>query len=321
MRVTVILCTYNRCQSLAQALESACALTMPDSDTWEVLVVDNNSTDATRELVNGFCRRYPDRFRYLFESRQGKSHALNSAVREARGDVLAFLDDDVVVDPAWLHHLVAPLKGKQWAGVGGRTLPEQGFSPPPWLSLDSSYALGPLAIFDLGLDPAELKEPPFGNNMAFKKGMLEKYGGFRTDFGPPPSKVRGEDTDFGRRVLAAGERLSYQPLAVVYHAIPKTRVRREYFLAWWFTKARADLRESGRAPRSNWSVGGIPLVLFRRLAIWTLRWIIAAPQAKRFSCKVNVWLVSGQIVEYFRQSLDKTTQPQARFPTGPELFD
>ena len=89
MKTTVILCTYNRCESLAKVLASAACLELPKSVDWEVLVVDNNSSDGTGEVVEEFCRRYPGRFRYLFEPRQGKSHALNAGIREAHGDVIA----------------------------------------------------------------------------------------------------------------------------------------------------------------------------------------------------------------------------------------
>ena len=123
MKITIILCTYNRCGSLAKALQSASALRLPDSDEWEVLVVDNNSSDKTREVVEEFRGRYPGRFRYLFEPQQGKSYALNAGVREARGDVLAFTDDDVTFEPMWLQNLTASLRTGEWAGAGGRTLP------------------------------------------------------------------------------------------------------------------------------------------------------------------------------------------------------
>src|SRR5208282_2321290 len=91
LNITVILCTYNRCQSLARALDSVAAQTFSESVEWEVLVVDNNSRDQTRDVAEDFCRRYPGRFRYLFEPRQGKSYALNAGIREARGDILALL--------------------------------------------------------------------------------------------------------------------------------------------------------------------------------------------------------------------------------------
>ena len=107
MKVTVILCTYNRCGSLVRALESVAASQLPPSVEWEVLVVDNNSTDQTREVVADFARRHAGRFRYVFEARQGQSHARNAGIQEAAGDVLAFTDDDIRVEPTWLAKLSA----------------------------------------------------------------------------------------------------------------------------------------------------------------------------------------------------------------------
>lgn len=101
MKITVILCTYNRCRSLAKALESVAASQVPASVDWEVLVVDNNSGDQTRQVVENFSTRSPDRFRYLFEPKPGKSHALNSGIRESSGENLVFMDDDVTVEPTW----------------------------------------------------------------------------------------------------------------------------------------------------------------------------------------------------------------------------
>jgi len=120
MKITVILCTFNRCQLLVNALESVARSTLPDSVDWEVLVVDNNSSDRTSQVVKSFSQRYPGRFRYLFELRAGKSRALNAGIQEARGNVLAFIDDDVVVEPTWLHNLTVNLNNGEWAGAGGR---------------------------------------------------------------------------------------------------------------------------------------------------------------------------------------------------------
>jgi len=302
MKITVILCTYNRCRSLAKALESASAVQLPESDEWEVLVVDNNSTDKTREVVENFCRQYPSRFRYLFEPRQGKSHALNAGIREAHADVLAFTDDDVTVDPAWLQHLTASLDDAHWAGAGGRILPQKTFSPPPWLSLAEPHALGPLAVFDPGPDTVELSEAPFGANMAFQRGVFDKHGGFRTDLGPRPgSEIRSEDSEFAYRLMTAGEHLRYERSAVVYHEVPDSRLQKKYFLNWWFDKARADIRAFG-VPHTKWRLKGIPLFLFRRLSVWTLRWLSALDPARRFSRKLKVWIVAGQIQESYRQA-------------------
>jgi len=281
-------------------LDSIIAQIVPEPIGWEILVVDNNSSDQTRDVVEDFCLRYPRRFRYLLERQQGKSYALNAGIREARGDILAFTDDDVTVEPTWLNSLTSALHGSEWAGVGGRVLPDRSFSSPRWIPRENLYPLGPLAMFDLGLEVDRLAEPPFGNNMAFRKQMFEKYGGFRTDLGPQPgSEIRSEDTEFGRRVLDGGERLRYEPSAVVYHAVPESRVRKKYFLRWWFDKARADIREVGIPLDVKWCVAGIPLILFRRLAVWTLRWILAVEPSRRFSCKLNVWIVAGQIQESY----------------------
>ena len=315
MKITVILCTYNRCQSLAKALESAAALRLPVSVEWEVLVVDNNSSDQTREVVEGFCRRHGGHFRYLFERKQGKSYALNAGIREAQGNVLAFTDDDVTVEPKWLQNLTASLNDGEWVGAGGRTFPERTFSAPRWLGLEGRYALGPLAIFDLGAEARELTEPPFGNNMAYRREVFEKYGGFRTELGPRPgSEIRSEDTEFGQRLLSAGERLRYEPCAIVYHAVPASRIQKSYFLTWWFDKARADIREFGVPTDTRWFVAGIPLYLFRRLAVWTLRWMCAVKPSQRFFSKRQVWCVVGTILECFRQS-----RAAQRFPAQERL--
>jgi len=309
MKISVILCTYNRCRSLAKALDSIAASTLPNSVEWEVLVVDNNSSDRTREVVEEFCNRHAGRFRHLFEPKEGKSRALNAGVRHARGDILAFTDDDVTVEPTWLQNLTAALYNGEWVGSGGRTLPKRSFLPPRWLALEGRYALAPLAMFDLGNDVCELTETPFGNNMAYRKEMFEKYGGFRTDLGPCPGSrnpQKSEDSEFGCRLLAAGEQLRYEPSAVVYHAVPEGRVQKEYFLAWWFDKARADIRAFGIQPCTKLCVAGIPLVLFRMLAVWTLRWMVAVAPARRFSCKLKVWGLAGQIVECYHQPFTRT---------------
>jgi glycosyltransferase involved in cell wall biosynthesis len=305
MKISVILCTYNRCQSLATALGSVAASDLPGSVGWEVLVVDNNSKDRTREVVEDFSRRYPGRFRYLFEPRQGKSHALNSGIREARGEVLAFMDDDVTVDPAWLQNLTANLYNGEWAGAGGRILPEQNFSPPPWLAIEGPYAMGGvLALFDRGDKPGELDWAPYGTNMAFRREMFEKYGGFRTDLGPTPaSEIRGEDTEFGRRLIAARQRLRYEPSAVVYHPVAENRLHKQYFLTWWFDFGRSLVREWGRGP----DIWGIPQPYFSMLktgttalAGITLRWMLALKPRRRFFYKALVWRTAGEIAEFYR---------------------
>jgi glucosyl-dolichyl phosphate glucuronosyltransferase len=307
MKITVILCTYNRCQSLPWALDSLAASRLPADIVWEVLVVDNNSSDQTQAIVQDFSRRYPGRFRYIFEPHPGKSFALNRGIQEAKGDVLVFTDDDVTAEPMWLQNLTASLNNGEWAGAGGRTLLAHPFSPPRWLTLvgpdNLGYVLAPL--FDRGQQQCELREAPYGANMAFRKVMFEKHGLFRTDLGPRPGdEIREEDTDFGRRLLAAADRLRYEPSAIVYHPIPENRVHKSYFLARFFDTGRAILRQSTPGP----DVLGISrrcFTFFRlistQLPIAILQWVLSPSRKHRFHQKCETWKTVGQIIESYRQ--------------------
>jgi glucosyl-dolichyl phosphate glucuronosyltransferase len=310
VNVTVIVCTFNRSELLANALASVASSILPGSVKWEVLVVDNNSNDQTRAVVEEVSRQHPGRFSYLFEANQGKSLALNSAIQNARGDVLAFMDDDVTVESTWLRKLTAPLESEEWAGVGGRILAAEAFYAPRWFRLDEPFDLGgPLfAHFDLGDQPGELNRPPYGANMAFKKSMFGSYGGFRADLGPRPgSAIRNEDTEFGRRLIAGGERLYYEPSAVVYHPVPQERIQKKYFLGWWFDYGRAEICEIGRKP-GIWGVSrryfSIPKLFGTVLVMRAIRWTLTLNPQRRFFWKTRVWTAAGQILEIHRQWRD-----------------
>jgi glycosyltransferase involved in cell wall biosynthesis len=306
--VTVILCTYNRCQDLTGALESIARSQMPNSVAWEVLVVDNNSTDGTRAVVEDFCRRYPGRFRYLFEPRPGKSYALNAGIDSATGEILAFVDDDVTVEPRWLRNLTGDLQSGEWAGAGGRILPASAFTPPRWFSWE--HCAGTLcAYFDMGDQAGELDldHLPYGANMAFRKDAFKKYGGFRLDLGPRPhSQLRSEDVELARRLLKAGERLRYEPLAVVYHPVPQGRIEKTFFLSWWFDFGRASIIERDEHP----DVCGIPwdvLSLMRRclhMSAMALRWTFARTSRMRFFWRCMLWKQAGMITELSRRLFD-----------------
>jgi glycosyltransferase involved in cell wall biosynthesis len=271
---------------------------MPDGMTWEVLVVDNNSTDRTREIVEEFSRRYPGRFRYLFEPRAGKSYALNAGITQAKGDVAAFMDDDVTVAPDWLQNLTAPLADGAFACTGGRVAPVWKTDPPHWLGRDGWVLAGPLVSFDRGEQGCRLEECPVGTNMAFPLRVFQQYGGFRVDLGPTPhNEIRNEDSEFVRRLLKAGEQLYYVPSAVVYHPVTEDRLNQRYFLTWWFDKARSEIRELGVPRDQGWLIGGIPLNTFRRLLRWSMQWTVTLNSRSRFECKLKVWYAVGLMAE------------------------
>lgn len=298
--ISLILCTYNRCPGLAKTLESVAASTLPDSVGWDVLVVDNNSKDRTREVIEDFCRRYPGRFHYMFVPQQGRSHALNAGIQAARGDILAFTDDDVTVEPDWLENLTAPLDDNKWSGTAGKISLGIDFSPPRWLAIRGAFDLaGCLAQFNPGDNPAELTTAPFGANMAFRKSMFEKYGTFRTDLGHKGSSlICNEDTEFAERLMADGERLCYVPSAVVSHRVPPERLTKGYFRAWWFAHGRSVARQAGKQ-FPLWKILLNDLGQFERKMHWMFsvnrRWFLS-PQG-RFFCEVHAIQTVGRIVE------------------------
>jgi glycosyltransferase involved in cell wall biosynthesis len=309
MSLTVILCTYNRCESLKATLNSLATSVLPQSVEWEVLIVDNNSKDRTQAVVSEFCLRHPGRFRYIFEVQQGLSNARNTGIREARGKILAFVDDDVTVEPSWLQNLTANLYDGQWAGAGGRILPPLSFSPPPWLTLRGPWGQGGAlcAQFDFGDTPAELKEEaPYGTNMAFRKEMFEKYGDFRIDLGRCGGGLIGnEDIEFGRRLMAAGERLHYEPSAIVYHSIAVERLNKKYFRVYWFAFGRAQMREKG--PRTKvWGIPrcyfSLPNIALRILLPEVLRWLVNRDPNERFSRQCRAWCTAGTLAEVWNQA-------------------
>jgi glycosyltransferase involved in cell wall biosynthesis len=296
MNVTVIVRTYNRCQELPHAPSSAAASRLPRSVAWEVLVVDNNSNDQTREVVEDFCRRYPGRFRYLFEPQQGLSGARNAEIRESRSEILAFTDDDATIEPDWLWNLTSALHSGEWTGAGGRNVPVWPKPLPSRLSVADADTLGPFVAFDLGTEAGPLTRPPCGTNMAFRREAFEKYGDFRTDLGRSCSNLRGrEDLEFANRLLARGERLRYERGAVVRHPVPESRMKKSYVLTWWYWYGRSEVSESG-PPDAKWLIRGVPLYLLRRFLRWTLQSKISIGAARRFSCQRSVWYIAGTIV-------------------------
>lgn len=317
MQATLIICTHNRCETLARALQSVSESRMRSDSDWEVLVVDNGSQDRTREVVEGLMNRKPGLFTYLFEPRRGKSHALNTGIQHARGEILVFTDDDLTFAPTWLANLISAFQEQQWAGAGGRTLPILQAPIPRWLALNGLYGFGGIlaAVFDLGDQPCQLKKAPFGANMAYRRAMFEKYGGFRTDLGPGSSAKAprtNEDTEFGRRLMRNGELLLYVPNAVAYHPLITERVNKRYCLEWWFDHGRACARESLEKP----AVFSIPRRHLRSIkAVVTLlvpsfvKWMCARDPVRRFYMRCHVWTAMGQIFEWQHEGKFGRNQP------------
>lgn len=304
--ISLIVCTYNRCESLANALESVARSVVPDSIAWEVLVIDNNSRDKTKEAVEQFVSRFPGRFYYIFEPKQGLSNARNAGIAAANGRAIAFTDDDVTVHPDWLRNLTKPLLDDKCVGTAGRILLGE-FQAPTWLGTSGPGSLvGALAHFDRGNQLTFLDEPPFGASMAFQRSVFQRFGGFRTDLGRSGKNLIGnEDTEFGNRLLSANQRILYVPSAVIYHPVIEERLRKQYFLTYHFDQGRALIRERGdRAPvgfvpRSFISISNRVLKILPRRVWW---WIKEPNPQIRFFNRCRVWNTAGEIVEICHRS-------------------
>ncbi len=298
--ISVIICTHNRAASLVETLRSLAQMAVPAWLSWELLVVDNNSTDGTRKATEEFATISGLRVRYLFEARQGKSFALNAGIVMAKGQILAFTDDDVQVDRNWLSAMWHVFEASDCIGVGGRIVATWNRPKPTWLEEEGPYRLMAVIVkFDLGEDSCALEVPPFGANMAFKRVAFEKYGLFRVDLGPGAGRRRlagGEDTEIGRRMMSAGEKLIYAPDAMVFHPVEPHRARRRYFQTWYFNYGRAEIRCSGWTSETR-RYFGIPRYLFRELATDIFRWCVSFNRKRRFYYKLQAYLAAGAISE------------------------
>lgn len=270
---------------------------MPTSFEWEVVIVDNNSTDQTAEIVQDYSSRYAGRFRYLFERQQGLSFARNAGVRESHGEIVVFTDDDVIVEPTWLWNLVTSLQNNESAGAAGRIVPIWSRPKPRWMDLENPNVSGLVVAFDLGPVALPLKETPFGANMAFRRRVFDIYGGFRTDLGRSGANLLcSEEKEFCQRLLAGGEHLLYEPSAVVHHPVPEERMQKSYLVAWWYGYAISEVRVTGPRTEGKWCLYGVPLRSFCSLGRWSMQWLISIGELRRLECRRNMSLVAGTIV-------------------------
>jgi glucosyl-dolichyl phosphate glucuronosyltransferase len=240
IKATVAVCTYNRCDSLADTLESFRRLVVPDGLAWDIVVVDNNSKDHTRDVVARFAATSPTSVRYVFEPRQGLSHARNRAINETVGQAILFTDDDVIVDPLWLQSTLTAFSTTNAGCVGGKVLPLWLGTRPPWLH---NRLLNVLAMLDYGEEAVELGKPGddrclYGANLSFNRERLIELGTFNTELGRKGNFGAGEDKEIQERLRAAGGKVIYEPRSVVHHKVDSTRLSKGYFRRWYYAAGR-----------------------------------------------------------------------------------
>lgn len=285
--VTVLICTYNRAPLLRETLRALQAMEPPVDLPVEIIVVDNNSSDQTAEVVAASALHGPFAIRYLTETRQGKSFALNTGLAHASGDVVALTDDDVIPARDWLNRIVADFREHDVTFVFGKVLPRWGRVPPPELLTAKAQDIwGPLAIVDYGDEPVRYRAEdtgqrlPIGANLAFSTAALRAAGAWRTDLGKVNnSLISGEDHEIFMRLLRLGLYAGYyDPQVTVRHYVPADRLTRRYFRRWfyWHGKTRAlmlgDLYlelDMARTPK----ILGVPRFIYRQGLQQMLRWL------------------------------------------------
>jgi GT2 family glycosyltransferase len=212
MKLSVILASYNRCQSLLRFMEELSKQVVPQDVEWEVLIVDNNSGDGTRDLVLPLVEANPQRFKYMLENRQGKSLALNTGIRAAAGDVLVFTDDDCVPDPHWLASIAGEFAAEKGIDAVGGRVELYDPSHKPFTILTATERAAIISAGQLLIRPKI-----FGCNMAFRRSVFDTVGEFDPLLGPGARTGTSEDVDFLYRAFREGFTIIYCPEVLVYH--------------------------------------------------------------------------------------------------------
>jgi len=254
--ISVVVCTYNRVNLLAEAIHALCHQTL-DKSEYEVIVVDNNSADGTRELVGEFCRRF-SHVRYCFEPQQGLSYARNRGWREARGEYVAYLDDDARAGENWLKTALALFENTKPAPLclGGPILPFYTTAKPTWFK-------GEMRTW--GDSPRYLRpgESFSGSNMIWRKEIVETLGGFDVRSGVRGDYLSiGEETVLFERIWHSFEQphFYYSPELAVQHWVPPAKMTVSYQLKRAFAAGQSWNRLHG--PRILWRrmrflIGGV----------------------------------------------------------------
>lgn len=253
---SVIVATYNRAPFLDECLAHLRRQPFLDGD--ELIVVDNGSTDETPAILARHAADFPVPLVRIVEPAPGKSRALAAALAVARGGILAFTDDDVIVAPDWLAEIRRALTADEADLVGGPVAPRWERPAPAWLRLQNDAGYGrlaaPLALLDYGPAPGVLgPRTLLGANLALRRDVLVRLGGFAPHLGKlRGTLLSGEDHDLCQRTQAAGFRARYLPAIRVRHWVPGDRMRLRYFVSWFYwsgvTHAILDRRDGATGP-------------------------------------------------------------------------
>ena len=294
MDFTVIICTYNRSSNLASCLGALVEQKGTEGIEWEVLVVDNNSTDDTSEVVAKLSRDLPIRVRYVKEPEQGLNHARNRGISSSTSTYFTFVDDDIRVCPGWLAALYEAFRLNDADAVGGRIHLDPAVKLPPWVVPGTEIA-GFLGYQDFGDEPFRMdgrSKYPFGGNMSFNRRVVDRIGVFNPKLGRKgEGRKRGElfkgaETDYFHRLADTGDaRIFYEPRAIVYHRVLPHQLQQRYFLTIHFNAGFQKAFYDGKSYERR--ALGVPLFLY--------------PQVTRATAKYVGQLLTGGPDRAFRQ--------------------
>jgi glycosyltransferase involved in cell wall biosynthesis len=270
MLITVAICTYNRAESLRRTLESLVAMRVPEAVKWEVVVINNNSTDHTDAVIGAFADRLP--IRGELETRPGKSNACNRAIDAAKGDYFVWTDDDVIVDPDWLSAYADAFRRRpQAAFFGGPIRPRFEEPSVKWAMDSQGFLGGPYAIRDLGdeavLLSSEGNRLPLGANMGIR-GIEQRAFRYNPELGPGTGlgrERRGEEHDLVERIMRAGGVGYPVPAARVEHCIGRDRQTVGYLTRYFAGAGDQDAYLEHHAGKQQAVLFGAPQWLWRAL--------------------------------------------------------
>lgn len=228
-KVSAVICSYNRARFIIDAVESIFNQDY-DKSMYEVIVVDNNSSDETVTLLRAYQQQHPDyNFRFVTELNQGVAFARNRCAMEAQGELVAYLDDDSKAQPGWLKFITTFFDTHpEVYSIGGKITPYFLTGIPDWYS---RYFFGLVGKFDQGDRAKQLtgQRYPCGANMAFRKKVFEEIGYFNTALGRSgKGLLANEEKDIYMRILAAGKKVYYLPEVEVLHAVEANKFDKDY---------------------------------------------------------------------------------------------
>lgn len=229
--ISVIICTYNRDKYIYNVLKSVADNDYP-RDRYEIVLVNNNSTDNTESECKRFQTDYPDIcFRYFVETQQGLSYARNCGIQNSNGDLLVYVDDDALVNPEYLQtYADFFIRNAHAVAAGGPIIPEYETQEPAWMS----HYTRQLVTGKLYLGEKEREFPrgsyPGGGNSCYRKSVFDKIGLFNVELGRKGNSLIGaEEKDLYDKMTTQGMKFFYLPTAILYHLIPEKKLTQDYF--------------------------------------------------------------------------------------------